>query len=136
MTTSTVSNKLWWEHWPTEDAAAELDGSLARMGLDHLDLIYAIHPPDTLPIAEVVGQVGGLLEAGKARAWGTGMWSAAQLAEALDVCDATGTPRPVAAQMACSLADHADADDPAMLRRPRPWTDRARRRATCSPAAR
>ena len=111
----TVSNKLWWEHWPSEDAAAELDGSLARMGLDRLDLIYAIHPPDTLPIAEVVGQVGGLLQAGKARAWGTGMWSAGQLAEALDVCDATGTPRPVAAQMACSLADHADADDPAML---------------------
>ena len=31
------------------------------------------------------------------------------------MCDATGTPRPVAAQMACSLADHAAADDPAML---------------------
>lgn len=36
-----VANKLWWEHWPREDATAKLDGSLARMGLDHVDLIYA-----------------------------------------------------------------------------------------------
>ena len=66
----TVANKLWWEHWPDEDAAAELDGSLARMGLDHIDLIYAIHPPAELSIAEVVEQVDGLLTSGRARAWG------------------------------------------------------------------
>jgi aryl-alcohol dehydrogenase-like predicted oxidoreductase len=34
-----VANKRWWEHWPDEDAAAELDGSLGRMGFDHVDLI-------------------------------------------------------------------------------------------------
>ena len=111
----TVANKLWWEHWPEQDAAAELDGSLGRMGLDHVDLIYAIAPPPQLPVAEVVGEVAGLIESGRARAWGTGMWSAAQLAEAIDVCDRTGVPRPAAAQMACSLAQHDQADDPAML---------------------
>jgi aryl-alcohol dehydrogenase-like predicted oxidoreductase len=110
----TVSNKLWWENWPDEDAAAELDGSLGRMGFDHIDLIYAIAPPPSLDVAELVGQVSGLIESGQARAWGTGMWSAAQLAEAVEVCDATGAPRPAAAQMACSLADHAQATDPDM----------------------
>jgi L-glyceraldehyde 3-phosphate reductase len=110
----TVSNKLWWEHWPDEDAAAELDGSLGRMGLDHVDLIYAIVPPPSLPVPEVVAQVAGLLGSGRALAWGTGMWSAEQLAEAVEVCDQTGVPRPVAAQMACSLADHAQAADPEM----------------------
>ena len=110
----TIANKLWWEHWPTQDAAAELDGSLGRMGLDHVDLIYAIAPPRSLPVAEVVGQVGGLIASGRARAWGTGMWSATQLAEAIDVCDATGVPRPSAAQMACSLAEHSQSSDPAM----------------------
>jgi aryl-alcohol dehydrogenase-like predicted oxidoreductase len=107
----TVSNKLWWEHWPDEDAAAELDGSLGRMGLDHLDLIYAIAPPPSLPVTDLVTQVAGLLDSGRARAWGTGMWSADQLAEAVAVCDGTGVPRPAAAQMACSLADHAQAGD-------------------------
>jgi L-glyceraldehyde 3-phosphate reductase len=110
----TLSNKLWWEHWPEEDAAAELDGSLGRMGLDHVDLIYAIAPPPSLDVPEVVDQVSGLIESGRARTWGTGMWTAGQIAEAVEVCDATGAPRPVAAQMACSLADHAQAADPEM----------------------
>jgi aryl-alcohol dehydrogenase-like predicted oxidoreductase len=42
------------------------------------------------------------------------MWSADQLAEAVAVCDGTGVPRPAAAQMACSLADHVQAGDPDM----------------------
>ena len=73
----TISNKLWWEHWPDEDAATELDGSLGRMQLDNVDLIYAIAPPATLPVATVVEQVAGLITSGRARAWGTGMWSGA-----------------------------------------------------------
>ena len=36
-----VSNKLWWEFWPDQSPAQELAGSLARMGLDHVDLIYS-----------------------------------------------------------------------------------------------
>ena len=110
----TIANKLWWEHWPEQDAAAELDGSLRRMVLDHVDLIYAIHPPANLSIGEVVEQVGGLLASGRARAWGTGMWSAAQIEEALDICATTGVAPPVAAQMSCSLAEHQQAGDDAM----------------------
>jgi aryl-alcohol dehydrogenase-like predicted oxidoreductase len=108
----TIANKLWWEHWPEEDAGAELDGSLGRLKLDHVDLIYAIAPPPTLPVAVVVEQVSALIGSGRARWWGTGMWSGEALSEALDVCDATGAPRPVAAQMGCSLAEHRQASDP------------------------
>ncbi len=111
-----VSNKLWWEFWPEQSAQEELDGSLGRMGLDHIDLIYAIHPPPALSIERVVEEVTGLIESGRARAWGTGMWSAAQHHEALDVCDRTDAPRPCAAQMATSLVDHAGPSDPEMQR--------------------
>lgn len=111
-----IANKLWWEHWPDEDADSELTASLGRMGLDHVDLVYAIAPPEGLPVAGVIEQVTGLIEAGKARHWGTGMWTAAQHHEALDVCEQTGAPRPVAAQMATSLVDHAGPTDPEMLR--------------------
>jgi aryl-alcohol dehydrogenase-like predicted oxidoreductase len=55
-----VSNKLWWEFWPQQSAAAELDGSLARMGFDHVDLIYANPPPDDLPLPEMVAAVSEL----------------------------------------------------------------------------
>jgi aryl-alcohol dehydrogenase-like predicted oxidoreductase len=111
-----VANKLWWEHWPDEDAATELDGSLERMGLDYVDVIYAIHPPDGLAILTVCEQVAGLIETSRARYWGTGMWTAAQHHEALDVCEAVGVPPPVCAQMATSLVDHAGPSDPEMIR--------------------
>ena len=109
-----VSNKLWWEFWPEQSAQDELSASLARMGLDHIDLIYAIHPPEGLSMELLVDEVSGLIESGRARAWGTGMWSAAQHHAALDVCDRTGAPRPCAAQMATSLVDHAGPSDPEM----------------------
>ena len=31
----TIANKLWWEFWPEQSAAEELDASLQRTGLDH-----------------------------------------------------------------------------------------------------
>lgn len=109
-----VANKLWWEHWPDEDAVTELDGSLARMGLDHLDLVYAMPPPADLPMRTLVAQVAGLLDSGRARAWGTGMWSADQHHAALGLCEELGVPGPCAAQMATSLVDHDGPDDPEM----------------------
>jgi len=65
-----VANKLWWEFWPRESAAHELDGSLARMGFDYVDLIYATPPPASLPVGDAVAAIAGLLSAGKTRAWG------------------------------------------------------------------
>ncbi len=35
-----VSNKLWWEFWPEQSPAQELDASLGRMRFDDVDLIY------------------------------------------------------------------------------------------------
>ena len=99
-----VANKLWFEFWPAQSAADELDGSLGRMGLDHVDLIYAERPPAGLSVEEVVAEVGGLLEAGKARAWGVLNWRADPIAEAARVAAATGTPPPCAAQLAYGLA--------------------------------
>jgi aryl-alcohol dehydrogenase-like predicted oxidoreductase len=110
-----VANKLWWEHWPDEDAQAELDGSLARMGFDHVDLIYAVAPPARLAMDALVEEVARLLRTGRARAWGTCMWTGAQHLEALDVCEQLHVPAPAAAQMAMSLVEHTGPDDPDML---------------------
>ena len=70
-----VANKLWWEFWPEQSAAAELDGSLARMGFDHVDLIYANPPPDGLAVADMVADVAGCLTRGR---HGRGRWSRIQ----------------------------------------------------------
>jgi len=109
-----VANKLWWEHWPEEDAYSELDGSLARMRFDHVDLVYASTPPSGLAMVELVEQVTGLVSSGRARAWGTCMWTVAQHEDALDVCEQLGVAAPAAAQMATSMVEHEVAEDPGM----------------------
>jgi aryl-alcohol dehydrogenase-like predicted oxidoreductase len=98
-----VSNKLWWEFWPEQTAAAELDGSLARMGFDYVDLIYANPPPGDLPVAEMVTAVSELISAGKARAWGIVNWQAGPFLEATRAAQAQGVPPPCAAQLPYSL---------------------------------
>src|ERR1700748_3279231 len=49
-----VSNKLWWEFWPDQSPAQELAGSLGRMGLDHIDLIYSEVPPDGVDLEDAI----------------------------------------------------------------------------------
>src|SRR5205809_22790 len=65
-----VSNKLWWEFWPDQSPAQELAGSLGRMGLDHIDLIYSEVPPDGVGLEDAIDMITGLIRAGAARAWG------------------------------------------------------------------
>ena len=77
-----VANKLWWEFWPEQSAAEELDGSLGRMGLDYVDLIYSDRPPDGLGMEDLVHDVGALIRAGKARAWGLLNWPPALILSA------------------------------------------------------
>jgi aryl-alcohol dehydrogenase-like predicted oxidoreductase len=106
-----VANKLWWEFWPEQSAAAELDASLGRMGLDHLDLAYAERPPDRLSVDEVVAQAGALIRAGKLRAWGLLNWPAALLAEAGRSAAGQGVPPPAAVQLPYSLVRRSPVED-------------------------
>jgi aryl-alcohol dehydrogenase-like predicted oxidoreductase len=99
-----VANKLWWEFWPEQTAAAELSESLARMGFDHVDLIYANPPPDGLGVPDMVASVGELISSGKARAWGVVNWQADPLLEAVRAAEEQGVPPPSAAQLPYSLA--------------------------------
>ena len=109
-----VANKLWWEFWPEQSAQEELDGSLARMALDYLDLEYSAPPPPGLEIAEIVRANAGLIASGKLRAWGVLNWPAELIAEAARIAAAEGLPAPSAAQLRYSLVDRARVDDPAM----------------------
>jgi len=111
-----VANKLWWEFWPEQSAAAELDGSLARMGFDHVDVIYANPPPEGLAIAEMVTAVGGLLDGGKARAWAMVNWQAGPCGEAVAAAAAQGVAPPCAGQLPYSLVRRSWVEDPEMTR--------------------
>jgi aryl-alcohol dehydrogenase-like predicted oxidoreductase len=109
-----VANKLWREFWPDQSAAAELDGSLARMGLDVLDLAYAAPLPGGLGVERAVAEVGGLIASGRLRAWGSLNWRAADLAAAVRAARDQGVPAPCATQLPYSLVRRAPVESPAM----------------------
>ena len=109
-----MANKLWWEFWPEQSAAAELDGSLRRMGFDYVDLIYASEPPPNMSVTALVGAVGGLIAAGKARAWGVLNWSAGTISQAASAAAALSVPPPCAAQLPYSLVRRSPVQDAEM----------------------
>lgn len=110
-----LANKLWWEFWPEQGAAAELDASLRRMGMDYVDLAYAERPPEGLGVEQVVGEVTALITAGKLRAWGVLNWPAGMIAEAARVAAAHGLPPPCAAQLPYSLVTRSPVEDAGMV---------------------
>jgi aryl-alcohol dehydrogenase-like predicted oxidoreductase len=86
------------------------------MGFDYVDLIYANPPPAGLPVAGLVAAVGGLVAAGKARAWAVVNWQADQLAEAAGAARAEGVAPPCTAQLPYSLVQRSWVEDEAMSR--------------------
>ena len=98
-----VANKLWWEFWPAQTPSQELTGSLRRMGIDHVDLIYSDRPPDGVPLEDVVGMITSLVTAGYARTWGAFNWSPAQLEQAWQIAEEVGGTGPCAVQPPYSL---------------------------------
>lgn len=109
-----VANKLWWEFWPEQSAAEELDGSLARMGFGYLDVVYSERPPDGLAVPEVVEAASELVVSGKARAWGVLNWQPELIAEAAGFAASEGLPPPCAAQLPYSLAYREFVEDDLM----------------------
>ena len=99
----TIATKLWWEFWPGQTAAQELEASLERTGLEHFDFVYCDPPPPELPMADVVGAVAELVTGGAVRAWGIVNWPAERVAEAGRVADELGVAPPCAAQLPYSL---------------------------------
>ena len=109
-----VANKLWWEFWPGQSAAAELDASLQRMRFDHVDLIYANPPPAGLEVADLVADVGGLVAAGKARAWGLVNWPAGLCGQAVAAAASLAIAPPCAVQLPYSLVQRSWAEEAEM----------------------
>ena len=75
-----------------------IDGSLKRMGLDFIDLVYC-HRPDALtPIEETVHAMSDMITQGKALYWGTSEWSADEIRTAWCIADKHHLHKPVMEQ--------------------------------------
>jgi voltage-dependent potassium channel beta subunit len=75
-----------------------VDGSLARFGLEHIDVIYCHRADPHTPVEETARAMSDLITQGKALYWGTSEWSAADIRAAWDVADRHGWHRPVVEQ--------------------------------------
>ena len=75
-----------------------MDGSLQRLGLDHIDLIYCHRPDPHTPVEEAVRAMSDLITQGKALYWGTSEWSAADVRAAWDIASALHLHKPVMEQ--------------------------------------
>ena len=75
-----------------------IDGSLKRLQLDHVDLVYAHRPDPATPIEETVWAMHDIIQRGKALYWGTSEWSAAEIMAAWQVADRHHLHKPVMEQ--------------------------------------
>ncbi len=75
-----------------------VNGSLARLQLDYVDLIYCHRADKTTPIEETVWAMHNIIEWGKAMYWGTSEWSADEIVEALRIAEKHHLHKPVTEQ--------------------------------------
>lgn len=64
-----------------------IDGSLKRLQLDYVDLIFCHRPDPNTPIEEVVWAMHDIVSQGKAVYWGTSEWSADQIMQAWQLAE-------------------------------------------------
>ena len=75
-----------------------IDGSLKRLQLDYVDLVYCHRADPTTPIEETVWAMHNIIERGKALYWGTSEWSADEIRAAWDIADRRNLHKPVMEQ--------------------------------------
>ncbi|HEY9378173.1 MAG TPA: L-glyceraldehyde 3-phosphate reductase [Jiangellaceae bacterium] len=95
-----ISTKAGYDMWPgpygewgsRKYLLASLDQSLARMGLDYVDIFYSHRfDPDT-PLEETMGALDTAVRSGRALYAGVSSYSAEKTAEAATILRALGTP--------------------------------------------
>ncbi len=75
-----------------------LDGSLERLGLDFVDVVYCHRADPRTPLAETVRAMSDLVSAGKALYWGTSEWTGAEIALAHGIAERHHLHAPVVEQ--------------------------------------
>lgn len=102
-----VSTKLFWGRYDNINEKDTLnrkylneaiDGSLKRLELDHVDILFCHRPDPETPIEETVYAMHNIVEAGKAIYWGTSEWSAMEIVAAIEIAERHHLHKPVTEQ--------------------------------------
>ena len=95
-----ISTKAGWDMWPgpygvggsRKYLLASLDESLARMGLEYVDIFYSHRPDPETPLEETMGALDQAVRSGKALYAGVSNYDAKRTAEAAKILRSLGTP--------------------------------------------
>jgi voltage-dependent potassium channel beta subunit len=75
-----------------------IDGSLKRMGLDFIDLVYCHRADPHTPVEETVWAMSDMITRGKALYWGTSEWSAQEIRAAWEIAERHHLHKPLMEQ--------------------------------------
>ena len=107
-----VSTKLFWglHEGPNEQNTLNrkyllesIDGSLARLGTEYVDLLYCHRADPSTPIEETVWAMHNIIERGKALYWGTSEWEADDVVTAIEIAERHHLHKPVVEQPVYNL---------------------------------
>jgi L-glyceraldehyde 3-phosphate reductase len=96
-----ISTKAGWDMWPgpygqgggsRKYLLASLDQSLARMGLDYVDIFYSHRLDGSTPLEETMGALDSAVRQGKALYAGVSSYDAERTREAYAILGDLGTP--------------------------------------------
>jgi len=109
-----VSTKIYWGLYKTplerntlnrKRLIEGVNGSLQRLGLDYVDLLYCHRADPTTPIEETVWAMHNIIEWGKALYWGTSEWSVAEITAAIEIAERHHLHKPIVEQPEYNLFD-------------------------------
>ena len=107
-----VSTKLFWglHDGPNQQNTLNrkylleaIDGSLKRLDLDYVDLLFCHRADPSTPIEETVWAMHNIIETGKALYWGTSEWEAADILSAIEIAERHHLHKPVVEQPVYNL---------------------------------
>jgi L-glyceraldehyde 3-phosphate reductase len=96
-----IATKAGWDMWPgpygqgggsRKYLLASLDQSLARMGLDYVDVFYSHRLDGTTPLEETMGALDAIVRQGKALYVGISSYDAERTRQAAAILEQLGTP--------------------------------------------
>ncbi len=109
-----VTTKFFWglhdnvNEWNTLNRKyliEAINGSLRRLDMDYVDIVYCHRPDPTTPIEETVWAMHNIIEWGKALYWGTSEWEAAQILEAIEIAERHHLHKPIVEQPVYNLLE-------------------------------
>ncbi len=75
-----------------------INGSLQRLQVDYVDIIFCHRADPNTPIEETVYAMHSIIEWGKAMYWGTSEWSGSEIASAIEIAERHHLHKPVTEQ--------------------------------------